>query len=47
MSCGVVVQYLVRSINLHPLGHIIQKHNVTFHCFVNDTQIYVPLELNN
>ncbi|KAF7648975.1 hypothetical protein LDENG_00149350 [Lucifuga dentata] len=30
-----------------PLGQIIQRHNVPFHFYVDDTQIYIPLRTSN
>jgi len=42
IPCG-----LLFSLYLFPFGSIIRKHGLSFHCYADDSQIYVPLRKND
>ncbi|KAF7649803.1 hypothetical protein LDENG_00135890, partial [Lucifuga dentata] len=44
---GSILGSLLFSIYMLPLSQIIQNHDVSYHCYVDDTQLYVALQASN
>lgn len=44
---GSILGHILFCIYMLPLEHVIAHYNVSFHCYADDTQIYLPMRPNN